>query len=411
MSRRFAVIDTEYWGNRLEVGTELILEQHADDRYMEAWVAGLSPRCRSILVERFGLATDQSIADTRSTILEHRDQLLPFLLVDAATQKKRMHAIVDVARNKLPEEILDQGRIKADKGDERFDRNALMWLLFEHDPANLELVFLVDRTERRGFARMVLRGRRARQVRDAVVFFERDRLQRILDEYEQKERTLRQSHCSAVMREEGTVKVFIKRDHRPGFVSHGATNTFGFEREWIVLDFDEDLRRVRICSLSPDAPLQLANRIASAYFDQKVHYDNEYIVTDGNAIVEFLGSLRREPERLPLVELVVRNSSLPGSPQLRFNARGNRSLAPALRQYSAVFGDPFERLADIESVKVFAFEKRVRLVFEPAGPNQTQYIVRYADQPLNGSDRRGFEQLMSREYGIAVLSTEKKNAR
>ena len=412
MSHGSADIEVEYWGNRLEVGVDLILEQHADGHYMQAWVDGLSPRCRAILVERLGIDPDLGIADTRRAILAHRDRLLPFLLLDAATQNKRISAIVEVVRSKLPAQMLDRARIEGDGPDrDRFDRNALMWLLFEQDPANLERVFLVDRTERRGCARMVLEGQRTRDIDAAGAFFQRENIQRILDDYERERHTLRQSYCIAISREGGTYEVFIKRDHRPSFVSRGARNTFGFEREWIVLDFDSNLQRVWIYSLSPEVPLQLANRIASTYFGQRVRYANECIATDRDTLARFLKSLTKDPAKLPLVEVAIRNSSLSGSPQLRLNSSGNESLAPALWQFSTVFRHPLERLADIESIKVFVFKKRVRLVFEPLQPEGTQYIVRYTDQPLNRRGRREFEQLMAREYGIAVFSTEKKYAR
>ena len=157
MSHRSAVIDAEFWGNRLEVGTDLVLARLANNHHLQTWTEGLSPRCRSILVERLGIAPDLSIADTRRAVFAQRDRLLPFLLLDAAGQNKRMHAIVEVARSRLPADVLERARIDGDSSDDvRFDRNALMWLLFERDPANLELVFLADRTERRGFARMVL---------------------------------------------------------------------------------------------------------------------------------------------------------------------------------------------------------------------------------------------------------------
>lgn len=407
-----ADIDNEYWGNRLEVGTELVLDQHADDHHMQTWAGGLSPRCRAILVDRFGIAPDLSIVDARRAILARRDQLLLFLLLDAAAQNKRMYAIVEVARGRLPAEMLERARINGDhQSDERFGRNALMWLLYESDPANLELVFLVDRTERRGFARMILEEPPTRSGGPADGFFQRENLQGILNSHEQEQHTLRQSHCAAIWRDGGNFKVFIKRDHRPSFVSRGTTNTFGFEREWIVLDFEPDLRRVRICSLSPEAPLQLANRIACAYFDQTVSYANECLSTDGDTLARFLQVLSNGADRLSLVELVIRNSSLSGSPQLRFNTRGNESLAPALSHFASVFGDPLERLDDIESIKVYVFKKRVRLMFEPLRSDATQYVVRYTEQPLNGRCRREFEELMAQEYGIAVLSTEKKHAR
>ena len=48
-------IDGAYWGDRLEVSTDVVLQQHAEDSYMSRWVDGLSPRCRALLVEHFDI--------------------------------------------------------------------------------------------------------------------------------------------------------------------------------------------------------------------------------------------------------------------------------------------------------------------------------------------------------------------
>ena len=60
---------------------------------------------------------------------------------------------------------------------------------------------------------------------------------------------------------------------------------------------------------------------------------------------------------------------------------------------------------------MLAFDKRVKVVFEKADDYGAAFIVRYADQPLNGQQRRAFEKRMDDDYGITVLSTEKKYAR
>src|SRR5690606_15959959 len=113
---------------------------------------------------------------------------------------------------------------------------------------------------------------------------------------------------------------------------------------------------------------------------------------------------------LPLVELTAKNCGLDGSPQLRLNDQHNESIGHALQQFAAAFGNPLDHLADIESIKVHAFKKRVKMIFEPVEGDDERFVVRYADQPLNGAQRREFEQMMEQEHGITVLSTEKRRA-
>jgi len=92
-----------YWGDRLEVSTEVALQQHGDEDTMAAWVHGLSPRARSLLMEHLGIGLDDhaKLKDTRAAILERADELLDFLLVDAAAKGKLSYAIEESGRAQL----------------------------------------------------------------------------------------------------------------------------------------------------------------------------------------------------------------------------------------------------------------------------------------------------------------------
>lgn len=401
-------LDEAFWGDRLEVGTELIQQQLTDDEFMERWSTALGPRRRAILVDQLGLDPGNGKKQARSEILDRRDELLPFLLVDAAASGKRTYAILEVARAKLAPADVERCRKK--EGEENFDRNALMWLLYLDDPEHLELVFRLDQCQKRGFARMVLPRLPRTNGVDASKFFRKANLQKILTGYEEENKTRRQSFCAGVLHDGGNYQVFIKRDTKENFVSHGAKNTWGCDREWIILDVEPDLRRISICSISPDVPLLLANRIASSFFGKDVEYQNDTIETGADQISAFLGSLAMQQGTLPLVELTAKNCGLDGSPQLRLNDQHNESIGPALQQFAAAFGNPLDHLGDIESIKVHAFKKRVKMIFEPVEGDEESFVVRYADQPLNGGQRREFEQMMEQEYGITVLSTEKRRA-
>lgn len=400
-------IDTEFWGDRLEVNTDLVLRQHEDDDFVEKWVDGIKMRARAVLAGQLGIDGELGVRDTRKAILERRDELVEYRLAEAAVAGRLSYAILEVARAKLPEADVE----RCHENEDRYDRIGLTWLLYANDPRDLELVFHLDRTQRKGFARMVLEDLPETDGVDPADFFDADNLQQILDEFEEEKKTLRQSHCAAVLHNGGNYQLFIKRDMKPGFVSHGAKNIFGFEREWIILEFEPDLRRVLICSVSPDTPLMLANRIAGVFFGTGVEYDNELIVTPAAKVSQFLKSLLADPDKLPLVEVTAANCGLDGSPQLRLNDQDNESLAPAVQQFASAFGNPFDNVADIESIKVHKFKKRVKMIFEPEDEAGEAFIVRYADQPLNGKERREFEKMMEDEYKITVLSTEKRYAR
>ena len=401
-----AQIDREYWGNRLEVNVDLVAEKHADALYLEAWVRKLSKRSRLVLVRHFGLDEEAAPRQQQLQLLALPTMLFPVMLVAAAAAGKRRHAISEVARTRLPEADLHACKLPGG----RLDRVGLMWLLFCNDPHNLELVFHLHRVQSRGFARMVLTAVPPGLGNSTEAFFTKGNIQRILDEHEHGARTRRRSVCSEILWEpDGNHRVFIKRDFKSSFVCHGAENTFGFEPEWMVLEFEPELFRVHVCSVSPDVPAILANRIASEYFGAQVSYENESIYTCARRVKQFLQSLVRDPHTLPLVELVTKNTGIVSAPVLRMSDRQNRSLAPALRHFASAFGDPLAYIEDIESLWVLRFQRRVKLVFEDGDSMQT-YVVRYCDQPLTGDERRAFERMMLEVYGITVLSTEKRRA-
>lgn len=149
-------------------------------------------------------------------------------------------------------------------------------------------------------------------------------------------------------------------------------------------------------------------RIAGRYFGEAVEYENESIVTEGEKVEDFLRSLIDDPETLPLVEIVTKNCGIEGAPQLRLNNQEDESLAPSISHFEEAFGNPLDDMDDIASIKVYKFKKRLKMIFEPDKYESEKYIVRYADQPLHGKQRREFEEMMKDEYDIVVLSTEKK---
>jgi hypothetical protein len=397
-------IDREFWGDRLEVDVDLLLQQHADDDFMKAWAARMKKRARNVLASQLNIDTHAKINDVRAAILTHRASLIPYRLAEAAVAGKRSFALLEVARAKLDEDELE----RCHESKERYDRIAVAWLLFEHNETNLELVFHLDSTQRKGFARMVLEQPPRLNGTDLTAFFTKEKLQNVLDEYESNHKSQRQSHCAAVLQSNGNYRVFIKRDLKPGFISHGAKNTFGFEREWIVLEFEPDMKRVLICSVSPDAPLNLANWIAGNIFHQNVEYVNESISINKDHITDFLTKLSDSSSTLPLVEVTAKNSGMEGSPQIRLNNPTNSTIAPALQQFSATYGNTFDDLEYIESIKVFAFHKRIKMLFERLTDATDVFVVRYADQPLNSKQRREFEAMINADFGITLLSTEKK---
>src|SRR5262245_45175845 len=134
-----AEIDKRFWEDQLEVNLDLVLQQHADDDFIEMWLHGLAPRPRQILLDHLGIDSKLKSGDARRALLARRAALVPFRLAEEAVAGKRTYAIVEVARAKLAPAIVEQCRVHEDS----FDRLALTWQLYLDSPRNLELVFHV----------------------------------------------------------------------------------------------------------------------------------------------------------------------------------------------------------------------------------------------------------------------------
>jgi hypothetical protein len=202
--------------------------------------------------------------------------------------------------------------------------------------------------------------------------------------------------------------VFFRWPLRHAFVVRGRDNVFGHEREWVVLAFSHDFWRVRIASDAGDAAARIAERLAGQILGRAVRYVNESVATPLDTADRFVASLLDEQSALALVEAEVRVDEAEGAPLLRLHSPGDSSIAPELRKLRGLFGDDVTRVRRMEAVKVVAFGKRVRMIFEPASTDGV--VVRYADQVLAPDERVAFERQMHEAFGITALSTDKRHA-
>ena len=236
-------VDKEYWGNRLEVNADLVIEKHADRRYLDKWVRRLSRISRQALVEHFGMDPHAAAGQQRLQLLAIPGQLLPVLLVAAAASGKRNTAIVEVARQRLSADAVNACRGKAG----RHDRLALMWQLYVADRRNLELVFHLDRVQSRGVARMVLKSRpRGDDLGPPPSILRQGKHPAAAGRATSGRDPFASDLCSAPRSSalaDDHYQVFIKRDFKPSFVCKGAQNTFRLRAR-----VDGAGVRVRICT-------------------------------------------------------------------------------------------------------------------------------------------------------------------
>jgi hypothetical protein len=396
-------LDREYWQNQLEVPLADALVRTEEPAFFSTWVGLMGPACRRVLARQLGLPPNIPTPSLQKTALRFRAELVPLVLVDAAMAGKRRSAIVEVARAVLGPADLEEAR--AGNGH---DRRALGWALYVHGASNLLRVFHVDRVHRRGVARMALAEHPATAASNRPDAFCRAAVDAILSDC-QRDRGLvgLQPRTETLTTAEQHI-AFFRWPRKSAFVVRGGDNVFGYERQWVVLAFSRDFWRVRIASDPGEAAARIAERIAGSVFGHPVRYVNESIATPLETADRFVASLLDERAEMALVEAEVRTHEQQGAPLVRVHGCGDASIAAELRQLQLAFGDEVTRAARLGAVKVVAFGKRVRMVFEPAFGDGV--IVRYSDQVLAPDERDAFERRMRDAHGITVLSTEKCHA-
>jgi len=396
-------LDREYWQNQLEVPLGEVTARTEEPAFFSTWVEQMGPACRRVLARELGLPPSVPPSSLQKTALRFRSRLVPLALVDAAMAGKRRSAILEVARAVLGADDFEEARAGAGH-----DRRALGWALFLRGAANLLRVFHIDRIHRRGVARLALAERPASPAPSRPDTFCRERVAEVLAESQRERGLVALDPRPETLTTSEQHVAFFRWPRKSAFVVCGGDNVFGYERQWVVLAFTRDLWRVRIASDPGNAPAQIAERIAGSIFGHPVRYVNEQVSTPLETADRFVASLLEQTAEMPLVEAEVRTHDQQGAPLIRVHCPRDESIAAEVRQLQTAFGDAVTRAARLGAVKVVAFGKRVRMVFEPAFGDGV--IVRYSDQVLAPDEREAFEQRMRDAHGITVLSTEKRHA-
>jgi hypothetical protein len=404
--QRLEIPDRKFWEDDLEMSVGPILRSGADDGFLERWIGKRPGRQISILSRILGREVDGSVRKKKSS-LQTRDGVLPYLLVDQFAKFKSKVAVVELAKGRLQPDVL--GICQKEEDGDNYDTHALLFALYRQDPDNLRLVFHLDKIHKTGFARMKLKGDLRRPSNSLIQVLQADKLGKILEDFDQRKRDGRRSELKAVVPRENRLFVFIRRADRPDLILRDGGVLHGYRPEWIILDFDEGAKRVSISSISIIVPLEIANCIASEYYANSCEYDNESEITYTKQIEQFLKKLAgKETSDLLLVELVAANCPLDGSPKIKITDPDSNTIGPGIAHFEKAVGNVLGEIGRLESVKVLFRKKRVSLIFEQVNAKEGEYVVRYSDHRLNAKERDIFTKYVKEEYGITVLSTEKR---
>ena len=395
----------DYWEKELEVGVDAVARSAADRKFMEDWIDKRAGRQIDILRQNLRMNGDGSVVSRKKELQAGNGHLTPYLLVQEFSNRKSKLATLEVASTVLHPEIIEMCR----KSEDDFDTLALCFALYAVAPAKLPHILHLDKLHKRGAARMVMKQTCRRPEQPLEQFLTTENVTPILAKFDESAGDGRTGELMNIMPHDGHMLVFVRRCLRPSFLIRGNEGVHGHESEWIVLDFFDGAKRVNICSTSVTESLEIANRIASAYYDTECEYENESEITFGRQITRLLEQLRdQQLGDVVWVELHTNSSPLIGDNPVSIAEPHEDSIGPAVVDFERKIGPLIDVVDRFESIKVIYAEKRVKLIFEKREDRDDEYVVRYTDHTLNPVQRKAFEDYMRMTHEIPVLSTEKR---
>ena len=394
-----------FWENDLEMGLEDFFVRSRRDGFIDDWVNRCTGRQVNVLCINLDLDGTGSVQCKKDRLRSNNDKLQPYLLVDQFAKYKSKIATVDFAKRVLADGVFETCR----KSGEDFDTKALLFAIYKNSWSDLRLVFHLDKIHKSGFARMRLKDTVRRPQHGFQEFLHPETVQEIFEGFDKAKGDGRTSEFKSVVNDNGHHLVFIRRAEHPDLVLREGGIVHGYRPEWIILDFADNAKRVDISSVSVSVPLEIANRLVSGYFGRSCEYENECQITFAKQLELFLDILRKEKTgELLLVEVVVLNSPLEGSPKIKITDPDSHPIGDAIGHFEKAVGGILSEIENIESIKVYYHKKRVSLIFEKVEDSDDEYVVRYSDHRLNATERRAFEGYLRDIHGIPILSTEKR---
>jgi len=393
---------SEFWENELEMGLEHVCAMLQEEDRMTAWVDKRKGNQAKVLLKSLGIPPGASTRKNKEALHSCDGQLLQYALVDYFGKRKSRQAVIDVASRVLQPEESDECRAGED-----YDVKSLLYALYRRDPMSLRAVFHLDKMHKCGFARMVLDKNIRRPDQPLAEFLSAALVKNVLREYDAERTDGRSSELKDVHVDAERCTIFIRRAERPEMIVGPSGVQHGYRPEWIILSFHDGGKRVWIASVSVAVPLQIANRLAQAYFKQPREYLNESQVVTNKQLERLFGLLRDGAiDDLALVELTVASSPLEGQPKLTIT--GAEGIGNAIAQFERQVGGLLSNVDHIEAFRVAYSTKRVHLKLESLENVEDGFVVRYSDGKLNAKERKQFEEYMEKEHGIIALSTEKR---
>ena len=396
------ILDEIYWQNYLETdypdAKEISQSRGKTEYIFQGFIHknGFQILCENYQVDESSINGNHIHEKVYSLLDGKPNDILQLILLSKFKRLKRKNALLKVAQKYLPEQTLKL----CQKNEDNYDENALILGLFLQDPSLMEEILHWDIEDKKGHAPFLLN-----QKLSSDSFFEwciESKIDEILTKFGSKE----EIELRRIYREDEQLFLFIVRDAQRDSLRIKGEMEFGNKPEWIVLNFQKNPSEMSISAKRiPDA-VEVANEIIRQYSGIP---DLEYLDAKIETPVEKIDELLKfENEDISLIEIKFENFPLTTGPTVLI--KNNDSITDALEDLSKrVDYNPWEDKENIKHIVILYNQRKIKLLFEWV--DDSNCILRFTDRNLHGSEKTEFVEFMQRNFGIKVISTEKKSNR
>lgn len=395
------IANQEFWEDDLEVpATELLLSFQNPD-LCKSWINSLNNKqLNVILKQHFNYQQHlfdnspyydyRSVQQKRKFLIDSNLDYLPnYYLISYFSRLKSDSAIIEIAKPIL-------------SGDVKYDKKSILFTLFLIDHNLLKHVFLFNKVQKRSFSSFILNNPPRQRQSSFKDFLSKEVLREILTQHDSLANDNFESKFKGFFYYQDRIYLFIRRASDSDLVLSSNQVIHGYKPDWIILDFSLNSNQVNLCTKNLKRGLEIANSIASRYFQRECSFINLRNQNKVAQVRTFLTDCVHELIKdIKLIELKFTSPE----PSTYFTLNTN-SIEKWLKVLEPSIGSIIYNISLVQHTKVIFRNKKVTLSFHA----NTDYIaINYSEHVLDKKEREDFKLMFSNTYGLTILSKAKSN--
>jgi len=286
------------------------------------------------------------------------------------------------------------------KNNSKYDKKSLLFLLFHADHNLLKSVYHFDKIQRKGFMSFALQKAPRQPNIPFKNFISQETIEQVLKDNDAKRSDGFENQLQGFFYHQNRLYILIRRASDIDLLLSSNKVIHGHKPDWMILDFLLNGTQVDLCAKNIDQTIEIANSIASIYFNCECVFINVQDKNFAAQVRKFIETcIDGSDTNIRVFELKFQSNRFKYSyTRITLTVAPYDPIAPELHVLKPSVGDI---LPSIESLKVMFQGKKIGLFFKRSGEYITIY---YSEHPLNKKEREDFKAYMKQFYGLTILS-------